>query len=89
VKIVAAVRDTELRRALEEVAAGFGGAIADAEDARRNGAGRLEDVDAYVIEVDGETDVQALRAEARHAGAAIVFACRDGELPRCDARRCR
>jgi EAL domain-containing protein (putative c-di-GMP-specific phosphodiesterase class I) len=77
VKIVAAVRDAELRRVLDEVAAGLGGVIAEA-DPRGNGAGRTEGVDVYVIEVDADTNVQALRAEARHAGAAVIFACPSG-----------
>jgi EAL domain-containing protein (putative c-di-GMP-specific phosphodiesterase class I) len=78
VKIVADVRDVDLRRVLDEVAAGYGNVITDMADRPSgNGSGHLADVDAFVVEVDADTDLQSLRADARQAGAAVLFACRD------------
>ena len=71
-KIVAQVNDAELRTALQSAAAELGATLVE------NGDGGVSDAapsDIIVVELGAGTDVQQLRATARHAHAALLLAC--------------
>jgi EAL domain-containing protein (putative c-di-GMP-specific phosphodiesterase class I)/GGDEF domain-containing protein len=78
VKIVAQVRDDALRNLLGTVAGELGAVLTDSLDAlSANGTGPADSTDIVVVELSADTDVQRVRASARRARAALIFACHD------------
>jgi EAL domain-containing protein (putative c-di-GMP-specific phosphodiesterase class I)/GGDEF domain-containing protein len=82
VRIVAQVRDASLRSALDSVATELGAEVsASIESLSTNGATPDPTADVVVlVELAADTDVQRIRASARRAGAALIFACH-GDCP--------
>jgi EAL domain-containing protein (putative c-di-GMP-specific phosphodiesterase class I)/GGDEF domain-containing protein len=82
VRIVAQIQDQTLRELIERVAAEIGAVMTDVADILGNGRHTSEPADVVLVELRDDTDVQRLRAQARRAGAALLFACHEqGDCP--------
>lgn len=82
-RIAADVADAELLGILEGVAGEIGAELVPVQALLQgNGAAPSRHADVAVVELRHDTDVQRIRAEARRAGAALLFACRStGDCP--------
>ncbi|HEX6309595.1 MAG TPA: EAL domain-containing protein [Longimicrobiales bacterium] len=75
-KIVAQVKNQDLRRLIDHVAAELGATVSTSPDTlSENGTGPAESPDVMLVELGSETDVHNLRATARRAHAALLVAC--------------
>ncbi|HEX2166406.1 MAG TPA: GGDEF domain-containing phosphodiesterase [Longimicrobiales bacterium] len=82
-RIVAQTRNAELRKVIDQVAAELDATVSDTVDAfSTNGAGSSDAPDVMIVELTDDSDVHRLRAIARRANAALLFACgEDNECP--------
>jgi EAL domain-containing protein (putative c-di-GMP-specific phosphodiesterase class I)/GGDEF domain-containing protein len=78
VNIAAQITDAELDGTLHEVAAALGGAIWPLSDYSDNGRPAAERPDVLLVELRSDTDVQALRSQARRWNAALLLVCPAG-----------